>query len=87
VFFVLFLQDITPAKLRQLRCLPGLEDLTLGCHHRLIASTITDACIAELVVLTSLSSLNLSQCVHVGDGGEQVALFAAVCSGASGLQR
>jgi hypothetical protein len=66
------LQDVTPAKLRNLRCLPGLEDLTLGCHHRLIASTITDNCIAELVVLTSLSSLNLSQCVHVGDGGKEV---------------
>ncbi|KAF6252458.1 hypothetical protein COO60DRAFT_1628532 [Scenedesmus sp. NREL 46B-D3] len=62
-------KDITPVKLRQLRCLPGLEDVTLGCHHRLIASTITDNCIAELVVLTRLSSLNLSQCVHVGDGG------------------
>lgn len=65
------LQDITPVKLRQLRSLPGLEDVTLGCHHRLIASTITDNCIAELVVLTRLSSLNLSQCVHVGDGGEE----------------
>lgn len=77
------LQDITPAKLRHLRALPGLQDLTLGCHHRLIASTITDACIAELVVLTSLSSLNLSQCVHVGDGGEQRAAISAIAE--SGL--
>ncbi|KAF8064578.1 DDX1 [Scenedesmus sp. PABB004] len=62
-------KDITPAKLRLLRRLPELGEVVLGCHHRLIASAITDTCIAELVLLTRLHTLNLSQCVHVGDGG------------------
>jgi hypothetical protein len=46
-----------------------LEELTLGCHHRLIASSVTDSCLAELVGLSSLKHLNLSQCVHVRDAG------------------
>lgn len=62
-------QDISPSKLRHLRDLPVLEELTLGCHHRLIASTVTDSCLAELVALTNLRYLNLSQCVHVRDAG------------------
>jgi hypothetical protein len=63
-------QDITPSKLRHLRKLQQLQELSLGCHHRLIASTVTDRCLAELIVLTNLRTLNLSQCVHVGDAGE-----------------
>lgn len=51
-----------------------LEELTLGCHHRLIASTVTDSCLAELVGLTSLQHLNLSQCVHVRDAGALLAV-------------
>lgn len=62
-------QDISPSKLRYLHELPVLEELTLGCHHRLIASTVTDACLAELVGLVNLKHLNLSQCVHVRDAG------------------
>lgn len=69
-WLLLLLQDISPAKLRHLRELPYLEELTLGCHHRLIASTVTDNCLAELVSLTNLQHLNLSQCVHVRDAGE-----------------
>lgn len=71
-WLLLLLQDISPAKLRHLRELPYLEELTLGCHHRLIASTVTDNCLAELVSLTNLQHLNLSQCVHVRDAGEQI---------------
>lgn len=67
---LVLLQDISPAKLRHLRELPYLEELTLGCHHRLIASTVTDNCLAELVGVTSLKHLNLSQCVHVRDAGK-----------------
>jgi hypothetical protein len=63
------LQDISASKLRHLRGLPVLEEVTLGCHHRLIASTVTDTCLAELVGLTTLRHLNLSQCVHVRDAG------------------
>lgn len=50
-----------------------LEELTLGCHHRLIASTVTDNCLAELVSLSNLKHLNLSQCVHVRDAGARAA--------------
>jgi hypothetical protein len=63
------LQHISPSKLRHLQALPVLEELTLGCHHRLIASTVTDSCLVELVALTNLKHLNLSQCVHVRDAG------------------
>jgi hypothetical protein len=78
----MILQNISPQKLRHLRELPVLEELTLGCHYRLIASTVTDHCLAELVWLTSLKHLNLSQCVHVRDAGERqklVCLGGAVC--------
>lgn len=70
-----WLQDICHTQLSWLRHLSALEDVTLGCHHRLIASTVTDRCLAELVTLTSLKSLNLSQCVHVGDGGELISVI------------
>lgn len=72
------MQDITPRKLRHLRRFKALQDLNLGCHHRLIACTVTDKCLAELVVLTRLHTLNLSQCVHVGDGGA-CAVWAVCC--------
>ena len=64
------MQDISPQKLAHLKPLAVLEELTLGCHHRLIASTVTDTCLAEVAQLTTLHTLNLSQCVHVGDSGE-----------------
>jgi hypothetical protein len=68
-FSLLCFQDLNPAKLRHLHKLGFLSELSLGCHHRLIASSVTDHCLAELVALTQLRSLNLSQCVHVGDAG------------------
>lgn len=62
-------QDITPIKLRALRGQRYLSELVIGRNQRLIACTVTDRALAELVPLTNLRTLNLSQCVHIGDAG------------------
>jgi len=69
------IKDLNPVKLRHLRKLKHLRELSLGCHHRLIASSVTDQCLAELVALTQLKSLNLSQCVHIGDAGMMAMVY------------
>ena len=63
------MQEVTPQALRELASLRHVEQLTLGCSNRLLATAISDRCVAELLAFYPLRSLDLSQCVHVSDAG------------------
>eukprot|EP00210_Caulerpa_lentillifera_P007576 g7236.t1 len=55
--------------LQSLHGLHQLTQLSLGQHHNLIASSITNKCLISLKLMKKIRVLNLAQCVHITDGG------------------
>eukprot|EP00873_Tetraselmis_striata_P032876 jgi/Tetstr1/453140/TSEL_040162.t1 len=63
-------EQITVERLGTLAsCLSSLTNLSLGRHHRMIVSHVTDEGLGALAGLARLQTLNLAQCVHVTDVG------------------
>ncbi|CAD7700865.1 unnamed protein product [Ostreobium quekettii] len=62
-------EDVDAQGLRYIQELQNLEVLDMGQDPMFLASTINDSCIAGLLGLSLLHTLNLTQCVHITDEG------------------